>query len=79
MTEIIDTGADPLGDGLFKMYPSGDIVDCEERQRRLKRFHNKPDKTGKLIFGYTSREINRMQGRDFDLKEWLSHNLVTFY
>ena len=31
-----DTGADPLGDGKFRMYPSGDIVDFEERNRRLK-------------------------------------------
>jgi hypothetical protein len=31
----IDTGADPIGDGTFKMYPSGDIVDFEERNRRL--------------------------------------------
>jgi hypothetical protein len=30
-----DTGADPLGDGTFRMYPSGDIVDFEERCRRL--------------------------------------------
>jgi hypothetical protein len=32
-----DYGADPLGDGKFKMVPSGDIVDFEERCRRLKR------------------------------------------
>jgi hypothetical protein len=30
-----DTGADPLPDGKFKMYPSGDIVDLAERNRRL--------------------------------------------
>lgn len=30
-----DFGADPLGNGLFKMVPSGDIVDFEEGQRRL--------------------------------------------
>lgn len=33
-----DTGADPAGDGTFKMYPSGDIVDFAERNRRLARF-----------------------------------------
>lgn len=33
-----DYGADPLGDGTFRMVPSGDIVDYEERNRRLKRF-----------------------------------------
>lgn len=32
-----DYGADPLGDGTFRMVPSGDIVDLDERNRRLKR------------------------------------------
>jgi hypothetical protein len=30
-----DYGADPIGDGTFRMVPSGDIVDYEERMRRL--------------------------------------------
>jgi hypothetical protein len=30
-----DYGADPLGDGTFRMVPSGDIVDYDERVRRL--------------------------------------------
>lgn len=30
-----DYGADPLGDGTFRMVPSGDIVDLAERRRRL--------------------------------------------
>ena len=30
-----DTGADPLGDGTFRMVPSGDVVDLSERNRRL--------------------------------------------
>jgi hypothetical protein len=30
-----DYGADPLGDGTFRMVPSGDIVDYAERTRRL--------------------------------------------
>ena len=30
-----DYGCDPIGDGTFKMVPSGDIVDFEERNRRL--------------------------------------------
>lgn len=30
-----DYGADPMGDGTFKMVPSGDIVSYEERNRRL--------------------------------------------
>ncbi len=32
-----DYGADPLGDGTFRMVPSGDIVDFAERNRRLGR------------------------------------------
>jgi hypothetical protein len=34
-TDGRDTGADPVGDGTFRMYPSGDIVDFAERNRRL--------------------------------------------
>lgn len=30
-----DHGCDPVGDGTFRMVPSGDIVDYEERCRRL--------------------------------------------
>lgn len=30
-----DYGSDPLGDGTFRMVPSGDIVDLTERNRRL--------------------------------------------
>lgn len=30
-----DHGADPIGDGTFRMVPSGDIVDYAERCRRL--------------------------------------------
>ena len=30
-----DYGSDPLGDGTFRMVPSGDVVDFEERNRRL--------------------------------------------
>ena len=31
-----DYGADPVGDGTFRMVPSGDIVDYDERCKRLK-------------------------------------------
>lgn len=31
----MDYGADPLGDGNFRMVPSGDVVDMDERNRRL--------------------------------------------
>ena len=30
-----DYGSDPLGDGTFRMVPSGDVVDLAERNRRL--------------------------------------------
>lgn len=30
-----DYGADPLGNGTFRMVPSGDVVDYTERCRRL--------------------------------------------
>jgi hypothetical protein len=30
-----DYGCDPVGNGMFKMVPSGDIVNWEERCRRL--------------------------------------------
>ena len=31
-----DYGADPIGGGKFRMVPSGDVVDFEERCRRLR-------------------------------------------
>ena len=30
-----DHGADPIGNGMFRMVPSGDVVDLAERNRRL--------------------------------------------
>lgn len=30
-----DYGSDPIGDGAFRMVPSGDVVDWDERCRRL--------------------------------------------
>lgn len=30
-----DHGADPIGDGKFRMVPTGHIVDLDERNRRL--------------------------------------------
>lgn len=30
-----DYGADPVGDGMFRMVPSGDVVDFQERTARL--------------------------------------------
>lgn len=34
-TKAGDYGADPIGNGMFRMIPSGDIVDFAERTRRL--------------------------------------------
>lgn len=36
-----DYGADPLGNGMFRMVPSGDIVDFAERVKRLKKHESK--------------------------------------
>ena len=36
-TKAGDYGADPIGNGAFRMVPSGDIVDFEERNRRLEK------------------------------------------
>ena len=41
--DIVDTsrgsdyGCDPLGDGMFRMVPSGDVVDAVERDNRLQK------------------------------------------
>lgn len=32
-----DYGCDPLGNGMYRMVPSGDIVTLEEKERRLGR------------------------------------------
>ncbi len=37
VNRVGDHGADPIGDGTFRMIPSGDIVTYEERCRRLKK------------------------------------------
>lgn len=38
-----DTGCDPLGEGRFRMHPSGDIVDFEEMCRRRGKEHLIPE------------------------------------
>ncbi len=37
-----DYGRDPLGDGRYRMVPSGDIVSYEEMRRRLSGRRRKP-------------------------------------
>lgn len=56
---ITDYGADPLGNGQFKMVPSGDIVNWEERERRLAPLR-KP--RANEILGMTLDELERKQG-----------------
>lgn len=53
-----DYGADPLGDGKFKMVPSGDIVDFEERNRRLPRTNHVQND----CFGLSWEQISMKQG-----------------
>ena len=56
----IDYGADPLGDGMHQMVPSGDIVDTEERKRRLDA--SRPIRQRADCLGMTWDEIERRQG-----------------
>ena len=57
--ESSDHGCDPLGNGKFKMVPSGDVVDAEERDKRLK--HTKRDVKNDC-FGMSWKEIEKKQG-----------------
>jgi hypothetical protein len=59
-----DYGCDPLGDGKFKMVPSGDIVDKEERDKRLKQ---KPAPKND-IFGMPWEELEQKQGGKLNKK-----------
>ena len=53
-----DYGCDPIGDGKFKMVPSGDIVDLAERNKRLQRKEQPvPD-----CIGLTWQQIAMKQG-----------------
>ena len=35
-SKVGDYGCDPLGDGMFRMVPSGDVVTADEKRERLK-------------------------------------------
>ena len=57
-----DYGADPLGDGMFRMVPSGDIVDFEERNKRLMKTN--PPLPSKAVKIYDNViEIRAQKGR----------------
>lgn len=53
-----DYGADPVGDGTFKMVPSGDIVSREERDKRL----SKKRTVKNDCLGLSWEEIEAKQG-----------------
>ena len=53
-----DYGCDPLGDGTFRMVPSGDIVDYAERCRRLPA----PEPLTADCLGLTWEQIAMKQG-----------------
>ncbi len=55
-----DYGADPVGDGIFKMVPSGDIVDWDERCRRLP-LVDMNDTIDTLIGSKTRQQVEMMQ------------------
>lgn len=57
---MIDYGCDPIGDGMYRMVPSGDIVDYEEMCIRLPRI-GMDDHVSGLIFGRTWEQIQAMQ------------------
>jgi hypothetical protein len=54
-----DYGADPLGDGTFRMVPSGDVVDYAERERRLRKYHNNPRRLTAKQFQEYFPELSR--------------------
>ena len=58
--KVKDYGADPLGDGMFRMVPSGDIVDRAERFRRLPPVNMAQH--DKVIFGMSWDELEVKQG-----------------
>ncbi len=54
-----DYGSDPIGDGTFRMIPSGDIVSLEERNRRLP---DKPRQHANDCLGLSWEQIAMKQG-----------------
>ena len=54
-----DYGSDPIGNGMFRMVPSGDIVNREERDKRLPKKSMAPLNGA---FGMTWDELEKRQG-----------------
>jgi hypothetical protein len=67
-----DYGADPMGDGMFKMVPSGDIVNREEKERRLSKYHPK-ESLAKRLFGLTEGSLGRLSGDASDILTGIVH------
>jgi len=62
-----DYGSDPLGVDKFRMVPSGDIVDFEERNKRLPLLDM--EKRPKLLIGAkTAQQVELMQGGKLDTR-----------
>jgi len=61
MSTTQDTGADPVGDGTFKMHPSGDIVTRDERDKRLQESSARRSPKNDCL-GLSWDQIERMQG-----------------
>lgn len=74
-----DYGADVIGDGMFRMVPSGDIVDFEERERRLSRFRQRRNgsdlpRAENLFEKFHQFEPNKVARRpDLDIPPHLTH------
>jgi len=76
-----DYGCDPLGDGTFRMVPSGDVVDDTERKRRLRR---NPSSQRSVKARRTSRRRAPVRANGFspaheteaDLRWHLNGNLI---
>lgn len=63
--EVPDYGCDPVGEDesgvfRFKMIPSGDIVDREEKERRLT--HSRTSRMKNDCLGLSWEKIEQMQG-----------------
>lgn len=60
-----DHGSDPLGDGTFRMVPSGDIVDYDEMKRRLARFAPKGMReAGHIVAGRKTKSADSIRFPD---------------
>lgn len=67
-----DYGADPVGDGTFRMVPSGDIVSFEERNRRLKSAKVKSAKS-KRVAASTNEMVENFC---FEIEELIGGNTI---